>query len=191
MRSTYKMMGLKGVNQLSLQDVADDAGISKALVLYHFGSKEQLILTTIHWVLDRVAQRIRDSISTVEAAETMTAIMIDAIFIDPELNRHFYLIFCDILGYAARVDSFGAVSLAFRDTVNQMYAEVIARGVREQSFRVADITLAAGVVRAIIDGLFIQWLQEKDWRERHATYRELCKESVLAYLRAPSPPARP
>jgi hypothetical protein len=39
-------------------------------------------------------------------------------------------------------------------------------------------------VRALVDGLFTQWIQEKDWEKSHVEYREMCKRSVLTYLTA-------
>jgi len=39
-------------------------------------------------------------------------------------------------------------------------------------------------VRALVDGLFTQWIQEKDWEKTHTEYREICKRSVLTYLTA-------
>jgi hypothetical protein len=38
------------------------------------------------------------------------------------------------------------------------------------------------VVRALIDGLFLQWLEEPDWEARHAEYKNLCVRSILAVL---------
>src|SRR5919112_3801347 len=83
-RSAYKVMGEKGINHLSLQDVADEAGVSKAILPYYFDSKENLILLTMRWVLARVAQRIRQAIEEVESAEGKVSAMVDAIFVSPE-----------------------------------------------------------------------------------------------------------
>src|ERR671912_3058246 len=68
-RSAYKVMGEKGLSHLSLQDVADEAGVSKAILPYYFDSKETLILLTMRWVLARVAQRIREAIARADTAE--------------------------------------------------------------------------------------------------------------------------
>ena len=46
-RSAYKVIGEKGLNRLSWQDVADEAGVSKAILPYYFDSKENLILLTM------------------------------------------------------------------------------------------------------------------------------------------------
>jgi TetR/AcrR family transcriptional regulator, fatty acid metabolism regulator protein len=183
-RSAYKAMGQKGMGGLSLQDVADEAGVSKAILPYYFSSKENLILLTMRWVLARVAQRIREAIAEAEGAEAKAKAMIDAIFVGPESNRRFYLVFFDFLGYAARNDRFADVGATFHEICNGLYAEVVRLGQEEGVFNGTDAREAATVVRALVDGLFTQWIQDKGWEKSHAEYREICKRSVLAYLTA-------
>jgi TetR/AcrR family transcriptional regulator, fatty acid metabolism regulator protein len=183
-RSAYKVMGKKGLSHLSLQDVADEAGVSKAILPYYFESKENLTLLTMRWVLARVAGRIREAIDGVESAEGKVSAMIDAIFVSPDSNRRFYLVFFDFLGYAARNDRFADVGATFHDICNGLYAEVIRAGQEEGVFHESDAREGATVVRALVDGLFTQWIQDKDWEKTHAECREVCKRSVLAYLRA-------
>src|ERR671933_1086840 len=88
-RSAYKVMGEKGLSHLSLQDVANEADVSKAILPYYFDSKENLILLTMRWVLARVAQRIREAMAQADPAEEKAQAMIDAIFLSPESNRRF------------------------------------------------------------------------------------------------------
>jgi AcrR family transcriptional regulator len=177
-------MGEKGLRHLSLQDVADEAGVSKAILPYYFESKENLILLTMRWVLARVAGRIREAIAETSSAEEKVSAMIDAIFVSPESNRRFYLVFFDFLGYAARNDRFADVGATFHEICNSLYAEVINLGQEEGVFLGGDSREGATVVRALVDGLFTQWIQEKDWEKTHAEYREICKRSVLTYLTA-------
>ena len=183
-RSAYKVIGEKGLGHLSLQDVADEAGVSKAILPYYFESKENLILLTMRWVLARVAQRIREAIARADSAEAKVSAMIDAIFVSGESNRRFYLVFFDFLGYAARNDRFADVGATFHEICNGLYAEVVRLGQFEGVFNRTDAREAATVVRALVDGLFTQWIQDKDWHNTHAEYREICKRSVLAYLTA-------
>lgn len=51
--------------------------------------------------------------------------------------------------------------------------------------------LSANTRRAIVDGLFLQWLQESDWKGSHSRYREMCERAVLTYLRATFAGSRP
>jgi AcrR family transcriptional regulator len=183
-RSAYKVMGEKGLSHLSLQDVADEAGVSKAILPYYFDSKENLILLTMRWVLARVAQRIREAIDEVETAEGKVSAMVDAIFVSPASNRRFYLVFFDFLGYAARSDRFADVGATFHEICNRLYAEVVRLGQEEGVFSKRDAWEAATVVRALVDGLFTQWVQDRDWETSHPEFREMCKRSVLTYLTA-------
>ena len=183
-RSAYKVMGEKGLNHLSLQDVADEAGVSKAILPYYFDSKENLILLTMRWVLARVAQRIREAIAEPQGAQGKVSAMIDAIFVSPESNRRFYLVFFDFLGYAARNDRFADVGATFHEICNGLYAEVVQLGQEEGVFHKRDAREGATVVRALVDGLFTQWIQDKDWEKTHTECREVCKRSVLTYLTA-------
>jgi TetR/AcrR family transcriptional regulator, fatty acid metabolism regulator protein len=186
LRCAYQAIGERGVHRVSLQDIADLAGASKGLILYYFKTKDALVLQTMEWVLSLVAERIGQAIAAVDAAEEKVVSMIDVIFAGPEQNRRFYLTYLDLVDYAARVDGFGQLSDAFRSTVNSLYAEVIRLGQADGAFGQADVAEAATTVRAIIDGLFLQWLQERQWLRLHAQYRTICKRAVLTYLKAGS-----
>ncbi|MGH2371981.1 MAG: helix-turn-helix domain-containing protein [bacterium] len=184
LRSTYRVLAEKGLKELSLQHVADQAGVSKGILLYYFGSKENLILAAMRWVLGRVAERIRTAVFEARSAEEKVTAMLDAIFIDPRANRDFYLVFLDLLSTAARLDRFDELSATFRTTVNAVYAHIIEHGIEQGTFKIANANEAAAVVRGIIDGLFLQWLQEADRDAIHERTRETCKRAVLAYLRS-------
>jgi iron(III) transport system permease protein len=87
---------------------------------------------------------------------------------------------------AARISGAGRAA-AFRDIVNGAYEHLIEQGIQQGTFRVTDAREGASVVRAMIDGLFLQWLQEADWETLHPQLREVCKRAVLAYLRSGQP----
>ena len=182
-RSTYRLIGSKGMHRLTLQDVADSTGLSKSTVIYYFKTKENLVLTTMRWVLAQVTRRIREVTSQVGSPDERVRAMIDTIFIDPLRNRNFYLAYIDLIEYSARAHSFKNLSATFRSIIDSMYAEVIHLGIREGTFGVRDAEKAAAVTRAVIDGLFLQWLQETDWRGTHASYKDSCTHAVLSYLR--------
>jgi TetR/AcrR family transcriptional regulator, fatty acid metabolism regulator protein len=76
------------------------------------------------------------------------------------------------------------VASTFHDICNSLYAEVVCLGQEEGVFRDVDAWEAATVVRALVDGLFTQWVQDRDWEGSHHEYREICKRSVLVYLTA-------
>jgi TetR/AcrR family transcriptional regulator, fatty acid metabolism regulator protein len=189
-RSAYRLFSEKGVHRVPLEEIAEHAGLSKGLVLYYFKTKENLVLATMRWALDITAERVRLAMSVAATPEGRVLAMIDGIWSGAETNRRFYLLYLDLAGHAARLHHFTELSATFRALENGLYAEVIRGGIVVGAFGVEDPEEGAVALRAIIDGLFLQWLQEADWERLHPWYRETCKRAALAYLiRTPGAPA--
>lgn len=183
-RSAYLTMARRGSHRTSLKDIADEAGVSKALLLYHFGTKDALLFAAMKWAVERTEERIWSEIASGGPACDQITALIDAIFIDPDANRDFYLFYVDLIEHAGRVPSFGELSIMLVETINGMYAKVIAVGVEEGVFAVTDVDVAARNMRAIIEGTFLQWMQTDDWRENHGAWKQSCREAVLGLLKA-------
>lgn len=60
LEAAERCIGKKGFAGATLQDIADEAGVSKALVHYHFQSKEQLLVEVQARAYRRVAQVVTD-----------------------------------------------------------------------------------------------------------------------------------
>ncbi len=181
-RSAYRLFAERGVERVPIHEVAAAAGVSKSIVLYYFKTKEHLVGAAMSWVLEEIGDRVRQSVAGAATPEDAVRKMIETIFLGPVPSRRFYLTYLDLIDHAARVNGFGQISATFRATVNEVYAEVIRNGVATGAFFVSDVDEAATAVRAIVEGLHFQWLQEDHWRERHEWYKRACTNAVLAYL---------
>src|SRR5215216_4105705 len=74
-RATYRLISSKGIDRVTLQDIADAAGFSKAMTVYYFKTKENLILAAMRWVLGKVAERMADAVASVEKPEKKVQVM--------------------------------------------------------------------------------------------------------------------
>jgi len=182
-RATYRLISSKGIERTTLQEIADAAGLSKAMTVYYFKTKENLILAAIRWVLARVAERMSGALASVERPEEKVQVMIDTIFVDPRRNRDFYLAYTALISEAARNPRFNELNTTFRSIMNTTYADLIRAG-EGTTFAVDSVEEAAMGVRALIDGFFLQWLEESDWTALHERYKQACARSVLRYLGA-------
>src|SRR5688572_5070289 len=54
--ATLKLLAARGVHGTSLDAVAEEVGVAKSSVLWHFGSKEELLLRVAERVFDEVAR---------------------------------------------------------------------------------------------------------------------------------------
>jgi AcrR family transcriptional regulator len=51
-KAAYTVAAVKGLDALTVRDIARKAGISHGLVLFHFETKEQLVLALLDWLLE-------------------------------------------------------------------------------------------------------------------------------------------
>lgn len=179
LRIAYRLMADKGMHRMTLQDVADAAGMSKANVVYHYKTKENLVLAAMEWVLERVAARVVRATASAEDRDAKIRAMIDAIFVDPTRNRAFYIVYAELIAHSSRNGRFAELNDWFREIVTGQYATVIDATDGRSKKSAAE---SAMVVRALIDGLFLQWLEEPDWEARHKQYKDLCVRSIIAFL---------
>lgn len=181
-RSAYRTMAHSGSHRISLREVATEAGVSKALLLYHFGTKEALLFAAMKWALERTAVRIRGGLESASRPREQIGALIDAIFVDAEANREFYLFYLDLVEHASRSPGFGELSGTLDQIINGLFAEVIGNGVTDGVFSVDDVDVAARHMRALIEGTFLQWIQTTDWRESHSQWKSDCRVALLLLL---------
>jgi len=83
LRGTAERLIIMGAAELSMQDVADAAGVSKALIHYHYRDKESLLEQVATWATAQVLERER---SALDGATASTAV--DAVWrwLDEELD---------------------------------------------------------------------------------------------------------
>lgn len=184
LRSAYHVMARTGGHRLNLQSIAEDAGTSKGLILYHFGSKANVLQAAMRWALLETARRIEASLAAHADSDADPLLpLLDAIFVSPQANRDFQLVYIDLVEHAAREPAFASLPAMTRTIIEPLYADVVRTGVARGDFRTTDPDRSALAMRAVIDGTFLQWLQREDWETCHADFKQLCRDALIALLR--------
>ncbi|HSJ83759.1 MAG TPA: TetR/AcrR family transcriptional regulator [Acidimicrobiia bacterium] len=185
-RAAYKVMARDGVHRVPLQQIATEAGVSKGLLLYHFQTKDGLVLASLEWVLEATEGRIRQRLAESGDPAGAMSDVIDAIWVSPEANRDFFRFYLDGVEHQARSPEFDEFADKGRSIMNSFYRELIVAGAERGMLWVDDPTVAAIQMRAVIEGMFLQWLQTTDWRANHGRYKEHCRQALLRVLGATS-----
>lgn len=183
LRAAYRVMSREGAQRTPLAKVAEEAGVSKALLLYHFERKDALIGAAFEWALNATATRIRQELAERSDPAAAIDVVIDAVWISPEANRDYFRFYLDGVDHLTHSPSsdMGAIS---RPIINGLYREVIAAAADVEGLTVNDPEAAANTMRAIIEGFFLQWLQTEDWETNHSAYREQCRSAVQASIKS-------
>ncbi len=182
LKAAFREVSEKGFSEVTLDDIARRAGVSKGITLYYFDSKEDLYRQLFVWLTDSIHARMREAVAAEKEPVAKVRALVALIFPSPSKNRAFFRAFLDFCGLAARRDGFREVNERFYAGCRDIDAGIVEEGMRQGVFLVRDRLEAGSTMRAIFDGLMMQWLSEKDPDSTFAGYRERCEREILHYL---------
>lgn len=147
---------------LTLSSVARRAGLSKGLLTYYFGSKEQLVVETIRAYHAEQSALMRGFMHLPMPASTKLRLMVDATLPSQESV-------VDELRFQVEVWSFAKAHPEALDAVKQSYFEfrraceqLLDDGIAEGTVHVEDTAFTYRVLHGLIDGLSFQLVVEPD-----------------------------
>jgi TetR/AcrR family fatty acid metabolism transcriptional regulator len=184
LKAAFREVGEKGFSDVTLDDIARRAGVSKGVTLYYFDSKEELFLELFGWLIDSIRDRMREAVGAVDDPVEKVRALVALIFPSPSKNRAFFRSYVDFCGLASRHEAFREVGERFYDGCREIDGGIVAEGMRRGVFAPRDAREAASTMRAIFDGLMLQWLTESDPEATFEAYRSRCEREILGYLRA-------
>jgi TetR/AcrR family fatty acid metabolism transcriptional regulator len=191
LKAAFREVAEKGFSEVTLEDIARRSGVSKGVTLYYFASKEELFRELFQWLIDAIGARMREAVEAVSDPVEKVRALVAITFPSPSRNRAFFRAYIDFCGLAARLESFRQIGERFYAGCRQVDRGILEEGIRHGVFRVRDAGEAASTVRAIFDGLMLQWLAEKDPESAFPTYRERCERELLSYLLRPEKAQEP
>jgi TetR/AcrR family transcriptional regulator, fatty acid metabolism regulator protein len=181
-KATYLEVAEKGYSAATLQDIAKRAGVSKGSTLYYFATKEDLFLGALEWMIERVHDRIGKAVEAVEDPIEKVKAVINTIFANAQESRQFFLAYSDFVSIGTRNKRFHDLNAKFYSGCCDLDREIIDNGMKAGVFRQLDIDDASSMIRALVDGLMMQWFFSSE--ATFDDYRRRCQRVVLDYLTA-------
>lgn len=179
LRTACDVIVERGLANTRTADVAAAAGVSQALVFYHFETKERLLAQAFSWAAEQDLLRLDAMVeSTATPLEKLKKILK---WYAPTGSSKSWAMWIDCWAESLRVPELEKVSRRLDLRWKDALTEVIATGVKEGDFTCEDPAGAAWRIIALIDGLAVQVTvhervisrrQLADW-VRQTTAREL------------------
>jgi AcrR family transcriptional regulator len=169
----------RGLANTRTADVASAAGVSQALVFYHFASKERLLAQAFSYAAEQDLARL-DAVLSSEASPLEKVQKILKLYA-PTGSSKSWAMWIDCWAESMRVPELEKVSRRLDLRWKDALTEVVTEGVSDGSFKCADPSGAAWRIIALVDGLAVQVTvherviarkQLSDWVREHAA-REL------------------
>ncbi|MNK75087.1 HTH-type transcriptional regulator BetI [compost metagenome] len=186
LKATYQVLLSKPSKDVTLEDIALRAGVSKGVTVYYFKTKEEIFRACWTWLISRIGSRMKARAQAAPDPVQALAAVVDTVFVGPSELRDFYTIYVDFLSQGVRNPSFGQVNIEFYALCREVNQAIVTEGIRQGCFREVDLAEAAAFGRAVIDGMCLQMLFDPN-PAAFETYRNHCLNALLAYL-MPAPP---
>ena len=179
-RTTYRLIAEKGFANLKLQDVADGAGVSKGIILYHFESKEKLFIAVLEWLVRRIERHIRNEVEKARTPGEKMAAYVSSMFVGIQENRQYYRVYLDFLSQSIHNASMQNFNNGFYAQCRQLHDEILGEGIVQGVFRPIPFEESARVIRSLVDGLGVRWLFDEPLT--FESYRSAALNAVRSYL---------
>ncbi|HXJ35395.1 MAG TPA: TetR/AcrR family transcriptional regulator [Candidatus Eisenbacteria bacterium] len=170
LQATLRLVAARGIHGMSLDLLAEEVGVAKSSILWHFGSKEELLLRVAERVLEEVAHgpaREILALPTLGAREDATwRFFAETLRERPELRRLVLWLLFECVEERPEL----------RTRLQQLYRSIrdmFEAGLREIVPDAAQRRRLAIITVATFDGIFLQWLLEPDAIDIEALHREL------------------
>jgi len=153
-RAARSLFAEKGFAAVTVDAIAAAAEANKAMLYYHFGSKEGLYLAVINEDLEDVSARIGAALSQGGTASDMIRSFLAAYVREIEANPElFTIVFRELTGLGDKGE--WSVPRHYTDAI-QALTQILQYGISQGEFRPLDPDIAAHALFGMVNTFFIQ-----------------------------------
>ncbi len=183
LRAAFQAVSVQGYNSVTLQSIADHAGVSKGVVHYYFDNKEDTLSQLLEWLTNKIYNYELESVNSESTPLDKLKAYVNSVFVSPERNAKFYRVYLDFLSQASQNETYRKINHSFYQNCWNITSDIIISGQKTEVFeKNINVEKTSKTMRAIIDGLLIQWLMSEDTNS-HQYYKEICYQSFLQLLK--------
>ena len=163
--ATDRLMALFGYRKMTVDDIAAEAGIGKGTIYLHFSSKEEVVLSHIDRIVDRLKERLKEIAgSDASAAERLRLMLLTRVLFRFDSIQHYTQSLNDLL--AALRPGLLRRRAQYFEAEAQIFEEVLADGIRSGELSFEDEHATAHALLQATNGLLPYSLSTTELGER-------------------------
>ena len=150
--ATDRLLARYGYRKMTVEDIALEAGIGKGTIYLHFSSKEEVVLSHIDRIVERLKQRLREiARSDATAAERLRLMLMTRVLFRFDSVQHYTQSLNDLL--AALRQSLLARRAQYFEAEAQIFADVLRAGREARELSFDDERVTANALLQATNGL--------------------------------------
>ena len=186
--ATLQALSKYGYAATSLQRIAEEAGISKRMVLHYFESRDQLFDEVVRRVGRRILAQVEEAVVRQDDPEAALARGLDRLWDEVLKDPALQAVFFGLLAEAVANPAHRATIATARQEYRELIARVIADSRPDRDWQPAELDSAATLILSTMAGLTIDLLERGDSPALQQAFEDF-KQHVTTLVDA-MPPAR-
>jgi AcrR family transcriptional regulator len=163
--STDRLLARFGYRKMTVEDIAADAGIGKGTIYLHFNSKEEVVLSHVDRIVERLKARLREIAGLdVSAAERLRLMLLTRVMFRFDSIQHYTQSLNDLLA-ALRPGLLARRAVYFEEEA-EIFARVLNEGAQREEFSFDDERATAHSLLQATNGLLPYSLSTRELGER-------------------------
>ena len=163
--ATDRLLARYGYRKMTVEDIASEAHIGKGTIYLHFASKEEVVLSHVDRIVDRLKDRLREiGSSEASTAERLRQMLLMRVMFRFDSIQHYTQSLNDLLA-ALRPGLLARRALYF-EAEAQIFAEVLTKGRAAGEFQFDDEHATAHALLQATNGLLPYSLSTTELGER-------------------------
>ncbi len=179
--ATFFCIALKGYSNITMQDIADSAGVSKGVIHYYFRNKEELFISVFEKLIGDLDANIARRVEQADTPPEKIRAVIGAVFEKIRANKKFQIVLLDFWAHSTRNPSLKKVNARQYSRYRRLLKKTIADGIEQGYFKKCDPSQVASALIGMIEGLLVQWIfDSKAFALTHA--QKTTEEVISTFL---------
>jgi len=152
-----------GIANTRMEDIAQEAGLSKATIYLYFKSKDELVFAILDSMLARELAYANELLAADLPVEEKIEKMADIVVADMAQIKPMASLYMEFIAQAARDESVRAIlEKPFHEFLD-VFSALIAQGVTSGEFRPLNVKEAALTMFTLIDGAILMWVYDPEF----------------------------
>ncbi len=156
--ATFFCIALKGYSNITMQDIADSAGVSKGVIHYYFHNKEELFLSVHEKLLRDLDTHLGKKVDKAETPPDKIRAIISSVFEKAKENKKFQVVLLDFWAHSTKIPRLREATINQFSRYRYLSKKIIAEGVEKGYFKECDPARVASALIGLIEGLTMQWI---------------------------------
>ncbi len=175
----------KGYHQTTMDDIVQEAGLSKGGLYVHFNGKKDLFLDLFDWFIDEFGLFSITTATGSTTYEKLTSILLNLVAgATSDTFRELSSLMTDVWAQNLRDQDFNQLINRLYVQIRQPLTQLIEEGIADGIFKPVDSKAFANILIAIFEGLMIQAMVDEtavNWTAISGTLNSIINGLLLEY----------